>query len=105
MKIWFNEQDIIDSACVFGAHTYNEDIQDIKAELHHEEGKGISATLKIQKDQRTYELSEQDIIDASAIYLEEYHKFDPNQLLIQLLFEETNGFSAEIEFLSSQTVV
>jgi hypothetical protein len=97
MKIVFNEQDIIDSACVFGAYKYNEVIEDIKAELHHEEGKGISATLNIQKNQKAYQLSEQDIIDAAAIYLDEYHQFDPNQLLIQLLFKEEKGFSAEIE--------
>jgi hypothetical protein len=97
MKILFNEQDIIDSACVFGANKYNEVIEDIKAELHHEKGKGISATLNIQKDKKTYQLSEQDIIDATAIYLDEYHKFDPTQLSIQLLFAEEKGFSAEIE--------
>jgi hypothetical protein len=97
MKILFNEQDIIDSACVFAAKKYNEVIENIKAELHHEEGKGISAILNIQSDQKIHQLSEQDIIDATAIYLDEYHNFDPNQLLIELLFEEEKGFFAEIE--------
>lgn len=97
MKIIFNEQDLIDSTCVFGSSTYNEVIEDIQAELHHEDGKGITATLHALKSQKTYQLSEQDIIDGAAIYLEEYHHFDPNQLVIQLFYEEGTGFSAEIE--------
>jgi hypothetical protein len=97
MKIIFNEQDLIDSTCVFGASTYNEVIEDIQAELHHEDGKGITATLHAPKSQKSYQLSEQDIIDAAAIYLETYHHFDPNQLVIQLFYEEETGFSAEIE--------
>ncbi|MEK3723364.1 DUF2653 family protein [Paenibacillus sp. FSL H8-0034] len=97
MKIIFNEQDLIDSTCVFGASTYKEVIEDIQAELHHEEGKGITATLHAPTNQKTYQLSEQDIIEAAAIYLEAYHHFDPNQLWIQLFYEEGTGFSAEIE--------
>jgi hypothetical protein len=97
MKILLNEQDIIDSACVFIANRYNEVIDDIKAELHHEEGKGISGTTNVQNDRKTYPLSEQDIIDATAIYLDEYHNFDPNRLSVELIYEKETGFSAEIE--------
>jgi hypothetical protein len=97
MKILFNEQDLIDSACVFVANRYNEDIRDIQAELHHEQEKGISAVTTVKNDRKTYTLSEQDIIDATAIYLDEYHNFDPIQLSIELLYEEDKGISAVID--------
>jgi hypothetical protein len=97
MKILFNEQDLIDSACVLAADRYNENIQDLEAELHHEEGKGISAIANFQNGREVHQFTEQDVIDGSAMYLEKYHNFDPNQLTIELLFEEEQGFSAIIE--------
>jgi hypothetical protein len=97
MKIIFNEQNLIDSACVFIANRYNEDIKDIQVELHYEEEKGISAVTSVNNDRRTYTLSEQDIIDATAIYLEEYHNFDPIQPSIELVYEEDKGISAVID--------
>jgi hypothetical protein len=96
MKILFNEQDVIDSACLFIANKYNEDVQDIEAELHHEEDRGISAVTTVKKDRKTYTLSEQDIIDAAAIYLEDYHNFDPVQLSVELTYNEDKGISAVI---------
>ncbi|TXK80075.1 DUF2653 family protein [Paenibacillus sp. N3.4] len=42
-------------------------------------------------------MSEQDIVDATAIYLDKYHNFDTSKLTIELIFEEDKGFSAEIE--------
>jgi hypothetical protein len=97
MQIIFNEQDLIDSACVFIANRYNEDIQDIEAELYQEDEKGISAVTTIKNDRKTYTLSEQDIIDAAAIYLDEYHNFDPIQLSIELKYAEDKGISAVID--------
>jgi hypothetical protein len=97
MKILFNEQDLIDSVCVFIANRYNEDIQGIEAELYHEEDKGISAETTVKNDRKTYTLSEQDIIDAAAIYLDEYHNFDPIQLSIELIYDEDKGISAIID--------
>jgi hypothetical protein len=99
MKIWFNEQDVIDAACVFVADRYNEPIDRIQAELRLEEGKGIFATASVRDNGRTYELSEQDLIDGTAIYLAEYHNFDPNRLSVELLFEEETGITAVIEKL------
>jgi hypothetical protein len=97
MKIFFNEQDLIDSACVFIADKYKEDIERIEAELHHEEGKGISATTTVKSDRKTYNLTEQDLIDATAVYLDLYHNFEPSLLSIELLFNEEKGISAMIE--------
>jgi hypothetical protein len=97
MKILFNEQDLIDSACVFIANRYNEDLQDIQAELYHEEEMGISAVTTVKNDRKTYTLSEQDIIDATATYLDAYHTFDPIQLSIELIYEENKGISAVID--------
>jgi hypothetical protein len=97
MKILFNEQDLIDSACVFTSNRYNEDIEDIEAELFQQEDKGISAVTTIKNDRKTYSLSEQDLIDAIAIYLDEYYNFDPTQLSIELIYEEDKGISAVID--------
>jgi hypothetical protein len=97
MQLLFNEQDLIDSACVFVANKYNEEIQDIEAELYHEEEKGISAATTVRNDDKTYLLSEKDLIDAAAVYLNEHHNFDPDRLLIELIFEEKDGISAVIE--------
>jgi hypothetical protein len=97
MKLLFNEQDLIDSACVFVAIEYNEEIQDIEGMLHYDEEKGISAATTVRKDRKTYTLSEKDLIDAAAVYLNEYHNFDPDRLLIELTFEEDEGISAVIE--------
>ncbi len=52
-----------------------------------------------ERSERTkkIQLSEQDIIDGAAIYLDQYHNFDPGTLSIELLFEEKQGISAVIE--------
>jgi hypothetical protein len=97
MKILFNEQDLIDSACVFIADKYNEDIEYLEAELYYEAGRGISATTTLKNDHKTYRLTEEELIDASAVYLDLHHNFEPNDLSIELLFDEKEGISAMIE--------
>jgi magnesium-transporting ATPase (P-type) len=97
MQLLFNEQDLIDSACVFVANQYNEEIQHIEAELHHDEEKGFSAAAAVRNEHKSYQLSEKELIDAAAVYMKEYHNFDPDRLLIELIFEENDGISAVIE--------
>ncbi|MFD0693294.1 DUF2653 family protein [Paenibacillus sp. GCM10027628] len=97
MKIIFNEQDLIDSACVFTAERYHESIYELQAEIRHEHENGITAVVNFQNGRDTHQLTEQDLIDGSAIYLEKYHNFDPNKLSIELIFEVEEGFSAIIE--------
>lgn len=82
----------------FAASRFNVNIQDTKAELNYEEGKGISAEVTVQNAQYTHTLSEQDLIDGCAMYLSEYHNFDPHRLTVELAFEEEKkGISAVIE--------
>ncbi|WP_018130269.1 DUF2653 family protein [Effusibacillus pohliae] len=97
MKLCFNEQDLIDSVCVFTAWRYEKRPEQVQAELFYEEGKGFSATASVDNGLYKYPISEQDLIDGVAIYLRDYHNFDPQRLLIELFFEEGKGFSAEIE--------
>jgi hypothetical protein len=97
MEILFNEQDLIDSACVFIADKYNEDIEHLEAELYYEAGSGISATTTLKNDHKTYKLTEEELIDALAVYLDLHHNFEPSDLTIELLFDEDIGISAKIE--------
>ncbi|SDO90684.1 Protein of unknown function [Paenibacillus sp. yr247] len=97
MKIIFNEQDLIDSACIFAADRYNQMIHQLQAEIQHENGNGITAVVALQNSREVYHLTEQDLIDGSAIYLEKYHNFNPNQLSVELIFEPDQGFSVIIE--------
>jgi hypothetical protein len=97
MKIVFNEQDLVDAACVFAADRYNELIQELQAEIKHENENGIIAVVNMQNGREVYHLTEQDLIDGSAIYLERYHNFKADQLSIELLLEPDQGFSAVIE--------
>lgn len=97
MKLFFTEQDLIDAVCVFSAQRWNKEPQQIEAELFVEEEKGFSAIASVQNGLYKYPLTEQDLIDSVAVYLRDYHNFDPNRLFIELLFDEAKGFSAAIE--------
>jgi hypothetical protein len=97
MKLLFNEEDLTDSVCVFAALQYDKDLEQIEAELFHDTEKGFSAAASVDNGQYKYPLSEQDIIDGVAIYLRDYHNFDPKRLVIELFFDEGQGYSAEIE--------
>lgn len=97
MKIWFAEQDVIDAACVYVAETHRIPIERLQAELRYEEGTGIRGTVEERDHQRTFELSEQDLIDGAAMYLSSYHSFDPYQLTVELMFDESDGVTAVAE--------
>jgi hypothetical protein len=96
MKILFNEQDMIDSVCVFAASRHQQQPEHFGAELFYEEHKGFSAETTVQHGYIKYNFTEQDIIDGIAMYLRDTHNFDPYRLSIELFFEEGKGFSAEI---------
>lgn len=97
MKIVFSEQDVIDAACVFVARTYREPLERLEAELRYEEETGIRGTVETGGERRIYDLSEQDLIDGAAMYLAEYHAFDPQRLSVELLFDESEGVTAVAE--------
>lgn len=96
MKIVFHEQDLIDAVCVFAASRHHRDPGEFRAELLFDERHGFAAEATEQHGLHKYPITEQDIIDGIAVYLRDYHNFDPYRLEIELFFEEGNGFSAEI---------
>jgi hypothetical protein len=95
MEILFNEQDVVDSACVYTASREYTRPENIDVELAFNPSFGFSATARIHGQTRT--LHEQDLIDAVAYYLHDYHQFDPNRLLVDIRFSETEGITASIQ--------
>lgn len=94
MKIFFQEQDVIDAVCVYEAseHAYRPEQIEVDLQFHPNYGFHASARLPY----RTVELNEQNLIDAIAVYLCDYHNFIPEQLRIDLQFQEHIGITAEI---------
>lgn len=93
MEIRFNEQDVIDSVCVYIASTEETTPEEVDVDLRFNQT--ISALAVYNRFEKKY-LNEQDIIDAIAIYLREYHSFNPYDLRIDLLFSEREGIGANI---------
>jgi hypothetical protein len=100
MKLWFEEQDVIDAACVFLANRYRMRPEDFDVNLRFNPSEGFSANAiarggwRMREEQ--YYLSEQDLIDGIALYLADFHNFDPRRLEIDLTFSEREGFGANI---------
>ncbi|UOF88840.1 YxcD family protein [Fodinisporobacter ferrooxydans] len=100
MKIFFDEQDVIDSACVMLANRYRMRPEDFDVNLRFNREEGFSANAIHQGGWRSgdqqYYLSEQDLIDGIAVYLADFHQFNPQRLEIDLSFSERDGFGATI---------
>jgi hypothetical protein len=97
MKIFFEEQDLVDSVCVFASLQRGWRPEHVQAELFYEEQKGFSAVATSGNGMLQFRMSEQDLIDAVAVYLRDYHRFDPNRLTVELFFEPDKGFWAIVE--------
>lgn len=97
MKLFLEEQDLIDAVCVFVAQTHQIQPERVQVELFYEEGRGFSARAESGNGMLHYALTEQDLIDAVAVYLRDYHNFDPQRLSIELFFEEEKGFWAIVD--------
>ncbi len=95
MELLFNEQDVIDSVCVFVAARDRLRPEQVEVDLEFNPSYGFAATAAVYG--RTQRLNEQDLIDAIAVYLRDYHQFIPESLLIDLSFSETTGVSASIQ--------
>jgi hypothetical protein len=95
MELLFNEQDLVDSVCVYTAAKEYTPPENIDVELAFNPSFGFSATARIHSQART--LHEQDIIDAVAFYLRDYHNFEPDRLLVDLRCSETEGVTASIQ--------
>ncbi|CAK8581808.1 MULTISPECIES: DUF2653 family protein [Priestia] len=99
MEVLFNEQDIVDSICIYIALKERIEPQQVEVDLEFHPSLGFAAsTLALG---RTARLHEQDIIDAVAVYLQDYHQFVANHLQVNLSFSEKNGFTSSIQVLSN----
>jgi hypothetical protein len=95
MELLFNEQDLVDSVCVYTAAKEYTQPENTDVELTFNPSFGFSATARLLGKTRT--LQEQDMIDAVAFYLRDYHNFDPDRLLVDLRFNETEGVTASVQ--------
>lgn len=101
MKLFFEEQDLIDSICVYVGQFERMAPEHLRVELFFNEQAGFSAQPEDGRNgHRLQRLTEQNMIDAIATYLRDYHKFDPTRLEIELFFEEGKGFWAVVNHLS-----
>lgn len=94
MELVFNEQDLIDSVCVFTAGREYTNPESVDADLVFNPSFGFSASANVHG--RVRNLNEQDLIDSVAVYLREYHNFNPDHLFVDLRFTETEGITASI---------
>ncbi|MFC7392077.1 DUF2653 family protein [Scopulibacillus cellulosilyticus] len=95
MELLFNEQDIVDSVCVYTAEEEDANPEQVEVDLEFNPSSGFAATAIVHG--RTIRLNEQDVIDAVAVYLRDYHQFIPESLLIELSFSEKEQFTASIQ--------
>lgn len=103
MKLMFDEQDVMDSVHVFIATKHNRgyvegsephNVRDVRLFFH--EQTGFTASGYIHGIQ--YSLSQQEMIDAVALYLSSYYSFAADRLLVDLSWDEfTRRFSAEVD--------
>ncbi|MDP4163961.1 MAG: DUF2653 family protein [Bacillota bacterium] len=99
MELLFNEQDLVDSVCVYMAIRENVRPEQVDVDLEFNPSSGFAASALFFG--RTTRLTEQDIIDAVAIFLRDYHQFDPDSLLVDLSFSEQDGCKASIQVRNS----
>ncbi|MCQ6278511.1 DUF2653 family protein [Bacillus sp. EB600] len=95
MELLFNEQDLVDSVCVYTAAKESNNPESIEADLAYNPSVGFSATANAHG--KTRNLNEQDLIDSVAIYLRDYHNFNPDRLLVDLRYTEKEGITASIQ--------
>ncbi|WP_176586616.1 DUF2653 family protein [Priestia megaterium] len=99
MEVLFNEQDLVDSICIYIAVKESIEPQRVEVDLEFHPSFGFAAsTLALGRATRLYE---QDIIDAVAVYLQDYHQFIADHLQVNLSFSEKDGFTASIQVLNN----
>ncbi|PLT27818.1 DUF2653 family protein [Peribacillus deserti] len=99
MEILFNEQDLIDSLCVYTSLRENIPPEQVQADLGYDQEYGFSASSLAYG--RTLRFDEQDMIDAVADYLQEYHQFRPDSLHVKFSYLEEDGIAAVIQVNNS----
>lgn len=102
MKILFDEQDVMDSVHVYIAAKHNRgdvegsephNVREVRLFFHEQTGFSASGFIRGLQ----YSLSQQEVIDAVAMYLSFYYSFAADRLLIDLSWDEdTRKFSADV---------
>ncbi|GAB1786123.1 MULTISPECIES: DUF2653 family protein [Priestia] len=99
MEVLFNEQDLVDSICIYTSIKERIEPEQVEVELEFHPSLGFAAsTLALG---RTVRLYEQDIIDVVAVYLQDYHQFVADRLRINLSFSEKDGVTASVQVLNN----
>ncbi|MCL6454165.1 MAG: YxcD family protein [Alicyclobacillus sp.] len=92
MQLHMSEQDVVDACAVYVARRCQADPRDVVVDLIYDRGFAAEARAGWQ----TVRLSEQEMVDAIAEFLEAYHNFDPYALDIQLQFPDENRIEAYV---------
>lgn len=98
MELIFNEQDLVDSICVYTAEQEYTNPENIQVDLVFHPTAGFSATASAPAGTR--KLNEQDVIDAITVYLRDYHNFNPDLLFVDLQFKQKEQITASIQVRS-----
>ncbi|GGJ10851.1 hypothetical protein GCM10010885_20110 [Alicyclobacillus cellulosilyticus] len=96
MRIFLDEQDVIDACCVYVAEPNGRSPEDVEVDLQYRVGEGVFASARFRFGWAEHRLSEQDIRDAVVYYLANYHNFVPEQLLVDVQFSPQTGVAADV---------
>lgn len=99
MKLLLTEQDLVDSCCVFASDVLGLPRQSFVAKVQFLESDGIIADVHSQmgRGAESLHLSEQDVIDGVALMLQQTRNLNPNDLLIDLFYEDGLGLGARVD--------
>lgn len=96
MQISFTEQDIYNAMCVATGAKLDVAPQFVDATLHFDDVRGFSGRGEVGFRVVKFH-DQQELVDAIAFYLLQYHNFEPANLQIELAYNANNNeFSANI---------
>lgn len=96
MKLFLNEQEIIDGICVFVANKVNGDPEDVDVKEISALDDGRFSAVAIAYGE-VHRLDSEDVLTGAFQFLEEYHNFDTSVMVGHLGFSKRQGFSLEIK--------
>jgi hypothetical protein len=95
IKMHLDEQVVIDGICVFMADGWNGVPEDVEVkELGYQKGGQFYTVAKIFDEKRTYDTEQ--IKEGIAMFLEQYHNFNQDEMAIDLIFIEGQGITAQV---------
>lgn len=96
MKLTLNEQEVIDSVCVFVAETVNGNPEQVEVKEINVDSRGrVSAHAKYGH-RFNHELNAEEIAEGIEMFLEEYHSFNPANMRVLLNYTDGQGVWAEV---------